>query len=87
MSNDQGRRRGHGLVPAALIGEIVQNRFRLQLGRFALDFDRDYGMDRRTGWTATYWGSVQAPELTTLPKALLALVRGWWRLRNYPKEK
>lgn len=44
---------------------------------FRLEWDRDYGIDRRSGWTACVNGSVIV-QLTTLPRAVYALVRGLW---------
>ena len=40
-----------------------------------LNFDRDYGMDRRTGWTAVADGCVLNPQFVPLHRAIVALVR------------
>ena len=39
--------------------------FRLQLGRFGLEYDSDYGAAHRSGWTVLWHGSHLA-QLTTL---------------------
>lgn len=41
-----------------------------------LDYDRDYGIDRRTGWTACIGGCVVGPQFVPLHRAVLALIRG-----------
>lgn len=51
---------------------------RLRAGRFGLDFDRDYGIDRRTGWSCVWNGSVHV-QLVSLPRALGSLLLAWWR--------
>lgn len=44
------------------------------MGLAQLEYDREYGCDRRTGWSASYDGHYVA-ELTTLPQALRALAQ------------
>lgn len=60
------------------MGEGEVKRLRISINGTGLDFDRDYGIDRRTGWTAVVGGSVQSPQLTSLPRALWALVKRLW---------
>lgn len=42
-----------------------------------LEFDRDYGIDKQTGWTAVHEGRVLSPQFGTLWQALAALWRAW----------
>lgn len=48
---------------------------KLRIGQTGLDFDRNYGVARRTGWTAIHRGCCCYPYLTTFPKAVWALIR------------
>lgn len=57
-------------------------RLRLRLGNTGLDFDRDYGCARRTGWTAVRDGCCLYPHLTSFPRAVAALLRSLWRHRG-----
>ncbi len=56
----------------------------IRLFRYGLQlhYDRDYGIDRRTGWTAVRDGRVLEPQLTSLPRALWAFVVDVWRDTN-----
>ena len=36
----------------------TKKRFRLEVSPFCLEFDRDYGIDHRTGWSYIHRGSV-----------------------------
>jgi hypothetical protein len=49
---------------------------RLRFWRLGLDFDRDYGIDRRTGWSAVYDGSVVV-QFVSFGRALVELLRAW----------
>lgn len=60
---------------------MIPSPIRLRVGRFGLDYDRDYGMLKRSGWTAVYDGSVQAPEFVGFFQALQALLRAAARAR------
>lgn len=55
---------------------------RLVLFNLHLHHDRDYGIDKRTGWTMLRDGRVLHPQLTSLPRALWALVVDVWRDRR-----
>jgi hypothetical protein len=52
---------------------------KLRLGLTGLDYDRDYGSARRTGWTAVHRGSCLYPHLTTFPRALTVLLLALFR--------
>jgi len=54
-------------------------RARLTINNTGLEFDRDYGCDHRTGWTALVGGRVMEPQLTSLWRAVKALAAGLWR--------
>ena len=43
-----------------------------------LEYDRDYGIDHRSGWTAVYDGRVVV-QLTSLWRAVWHLCREWFR--------
>jgi hypothetical protein len=45
--------------------------FRIQFGPYLLEWDRDYGIDRRRGWTAVKYGRVLA-QFVSLWKAVRA---------------
>jgi hypothetical protein len=47
-------------------------RFRLDVNWYRLEYDRDYGINRRSGWTAVVDGSVLT-QFVTLWRALGAL--------------
>lgn len=49
----------------------------LRIGPFGLDYDTEYGIDRRTGWTAVWRGSV-GRQFVSFGAALLDLVRMAW---------
>jgi hypothetical protein len=49
---------------------------RFRIGRMVVEYDRDYGIDRRTGWSSAVRGHYVA-QFVSLPAALLAL----WRNR------
>jgi len=49
-------------------------RARLLIDGTGLEFDRDYGVDKRTGWSAIVDGRVCAPQLTSLTRAAWALL-------------
>ena len=46
---------------------------RLRLGGLGLEHDRNYGCDKRTGWSSTVRGHYVA-QLTSLHRALWALL-------------
>jgi len=48
---------------------------RATINETGLHFDRDYGADRRTGWTALRSGRVLLPQLAPLRKVLWALTK------------
>lgn len=48
--------------------------FTLKIGRFKLEYDTDYGMDHRHGWTTVIDGCVVA-ELCPLWRTILKTVR------------
>ena len=50
----------------------------MKLKSFALQYDRDYGIDRRSGWSVVVDGSV---AVQFARNRLVALVRAWlsWR--------
>ena len=52
---------------------------KLHIGQTGLDYDRDYGRHRRTGWTAVHRGAALYPHLTTLRRALWVLLRAVFR--------
>ena len=52
------------------------NKIILRYGIWGLDYDPDYGIDHRRGWTATHDGHVIA-SFVRLRVALLALARAW----------
>ncbi len=52
-------------------------RVRLSVNGTGLDFDRDYGCDNRTGWTASFEGAICEPQLTTLRRAARSLIGAW----------
>lgn len=54
-------------------------RIRLEVCGTGLHFDRDYGIDKRTGWSAVYRGSFAKPDLCSLPRAVWLLLGLWWR--------
>ncbi len=47
---------------------------KLRIGQTGLDFDTDYGIDRRSGWTVVYRGSCCYPTFTNLANALWLLL-------------
>lgn len=49
-------------------------RMKIRIGQTGLDFDRDYGSQHRTGWTAVHRGRCCYPYLTSFPKAVWALI-------------
>lgn len=56
----------------------MPNRLKVRWNMTGLDFDRNYGINHRTGWSAIYEGSVVV-QLTTPPRAAWALARAAWR--------
>lgn len=51
---------------------------------FRLDYDPDYGIDHRTGWTVHYDGCV----LVQFAKGpLRALWRAWWKWREMERDR
>jgi hypothetical protein len=46
------------------------------MNRFALQYDRDYGIDRRSGWSVVSYGRVVV-QFVSLPRALWVAVRCW----------
>lgn len=50
----------------------LPGRVRIRLGVFGLDFDRDYGLDRRRGWSVVIDGVV-VDQFVSLPSALWTL--------------
>lgn len=66
-------------------GENV-NTFRLQIGNYELEFDRDYGCDKRTGWTVIYDGSVVIELEPSLFKAIVKGVRGIKEIKQWEEE-
>lgn len=55
-----------------MIGRVI-----IVIGRFGLHHDRDYGVSKRTGWSAVWDGSVMV-QFVSLPRALWVLARSWW---------
>lgn len=53
---------------------MIPGSLRIRVWRLGLDFDRGYGLDRRTGWSAIVDGRVVV-QFVSLPRALWALVR------------
>lgn len=51
-------------------------RFKLTIGATGLDYDTDYGIDERTGWSAHYDGHYLV-QFVPLPHALRALAGAW----------
>ena len=51
--------------------------FMLQVGRYCLEYGHGYGIDNRSGWTATVDGS-SLREFVSLRRALTDIVREWW---------
>jgi hypothetical protein len=47
---------------------------RLRVGRWQLDYDQDYGIERRRGWSAAVDGSYES-EFVSLWRAILSLLR------------
>lgn len=54
-------------------------RFCLELNRFQLEYDRDYGVAKRSGWSVAWHGSY-AVQLD--PWLLSALWRAWRSIRS-----
>lgn len=52
---------------------------RIRISQMGLDFDRNYGSERRTGWTAVYRGCCCYPYLTSFPRAVWALLCACFR--------
>jgi hypothetical protein len=50
--------------------------FRLRIGRVGLEYDSDYGIARRSGWSLTWHGSYLV-ELDSLWACMHALVTRW----------
>lgn len=48
---------------------------RLSVDGTGLEYDADYGVERRSGWCATHEGVVLRPEFTGLPRATWTLIR------------
>ena len=53
---------------------------RLRFGPFGLDHDRDYGIDKRTGWCAHVRGCYPLDDRQFV--GLLAALLDLWRRRN-----
>lgn len=47
---------------------------RLRINGTGLEYDRCYGIDRRTGWHAVHRGSF-VMQFVSFPRALVALIR------------
>lgn len=53
--------------------------FAIQIGPLAIEYDRDYGLDKRRGWSVVYCGSVCA-ELQ--PWLVMAIYKAIPQIRN-----
>jgi hypothetical protein len=52
---------------------------KIKLGSLMVEYDRNYGIDRRTGWSVAWLGSYVSILQPSLPKALWELkeIRHW----------
>lgn len=55
---------------------------KIRIGQSGLDYDRNYGISRHTGWTAVYRGAHLYPHFTWFPIALWALICAFLTRRN-----
>ncbi|MDA0866003.1 MAG: hypothetical protein O2890_06230 [Cyanobacteria bacterium] len=51
------------------------NRLRLEVDKLAVHFDRDYGCDRQTGWSAAWDSSFTCQLEPSLLRALCSLTK------------
>jgi hypothetical protein len=57
------------------------NKFRLEFNDFSLQFDRDFGQAKRTGWSFSIGGSF----VVTLDPSLFRALRLAWKAWRAPK--
>ncbi len=56
---------------------------RLELGRFALHRDRDYGCEHRTGWSFAWDGSFWVSDIEpSFTRMACRVARYWWDTRG-----
>ena len=66
------------ILRLGLIYRKVGTMFKVVIGRFMLEYDRDYGIDRRSGWCFAWDGSYRVQFART---AVGALWGSWWPYR------
>lgn len=55
---------------------MMKNHFRFALGRFELQYDTDYGVDNRSGWSVVWDGSFESELEPSLFQALKKRAEG-----------
>lgn len=60
-----------------------RGRFCLEIGEFKIEHDRDYGCNKRTGWSVSFGGSYY---VQLVPSFWRALIPACWRRWKWRKD-